>query len=293
MRYRVTLEYDGSAFVGWQRQPGGRTVQGVLEEAIAAVTGTAATVVGAGRTDAGVHAHGQVAHFDSPWERAEAELRKAMNAVLPWDVAVRALAAVPDSFHARHSALWRRYRYRIWNGSTRSPLRRRRSWHVPGALDSAAMAAAGRLMEGTRDFQALGRPMRRGGATVRHVKMVEVGVDGQSLTIAVEANAFLRHQVRRMVGLLVAVGRRQASPADVERVLKSGVASTSARRAPAQGLVLEKVSYSDARLHGRAGNRDEVRGTSITGEGAESTSALPGAKPGMMLRGPSELEVLQ
>jgi tRNA pseudouridine38-40 synthase len=242
VRYRAVLEYDGADFRGWQRQAGRRSVQGCLEQALLDITGSPTTVVGAGRTDSGVHATGQVAHFDSVFERPAEELARALNAVLARDVSVRQLAPVVEHFHARHVATSRTYRYRLLVDEVRRPTERRRSWHV-GPVDPAAIAGAAMQLIGKHDFGGFGTPPLAGGSTIREVSRYDVLLsDDSTVELVVQANAFLRHQVRRMTGLLVEVGRGRRGPADVASILAGGVAAP-VRRAPPQGLVLEKVDY--------------------------------------------------
>lgn len=238
----MIVEYDGSEFVGWQKQAGRRSVQGCLEEALARITGTPVRIVGAGRTDSGVHAAGQVAHFDTQIERPTTEVVRSLNAVLSRDVAVRNLDAVPAHFHARYSATSRRYSYRLLTTATRSPLERWRSWHT-GPLDEARMAAAAKALVGAHDFGQMGRALTPGGTTVRHVTALDMVSLGDTVRLEVEANAFLRHQVRRMVGLLVAVGRGAIPVALVGAAVAVREPLPPYRRAPAQGLCLERVTY--------------------------------------------------
>jgi tRNA pseudouridine38-40 synthase len=240
----MTIEYDGTDFAGWQRQKDKRSVQGTLESALERVMGLQTLVVGAGRTDSGVHATGQVAHFDSRIEKANVDWRRALNGVLERDVAVLDVARVPSEFHARHSASGRVYSYRLYTGTTRSPLSRRSSWHV-GALDDRSVTTAAEALVGIHDFAALGRALTPGGPTVRHMRSVTVDRQGAFLRVEFEANAFLRHQVRRMVGLLVMVGRGAMSASQVRTFLTADGPPASFRRAPAQGLCLERVIYPD------------------------------------------------
>jgi tRNA pseudouridine38-40 synthase len=210
---------------------------------VAVVTGQAARWIGAGRTDAGVHASGQVAHIDISWHHSLAALARALNATLPRDVVVRDLVAAPSGFHARHSAIGRAYRYTLWTGPTRSPLRRRTSFHVRGALDVDRMAEAGRAFVGRHDFAAFGRAMTIGGPTVRRVDRCTVFAEGRRVVIEIEANAFLRHQVRRTVGLLVAIGQGRLPVATAAALVSGAEEGPVPGRVPAQGLDLERVLY--------------------------------------------------
>mgnify|MGYP001158821283 FL=1 len=239
------MAYDGGAFDGWQRQPGRRTVQGVLEAALYEITGEAARVVGAGRTDTGVHATGQVVHVDIDWTDTPRALRRAWNAVLARDVAVRSLGVAPDGFHARHSATSRRYRYVVWCHPVRHPLLRRTSLHVAAPMDVDAMADAAARLVGSRDFAAFGRPVGHSPITVRRLDRLEVFACGSRIEVRLEGNAFLRHQVRRTVGLLIDVGRGRWRPGVVDDVLAGVPGAPVAWRAPAWGLTLTGVSYPD------------------------------------------------
>lgn len=255
-RLRATVEYDGSDFAGWQRQKGRRSVQGALESALAQVHGQELRVVGSGRTDAGVHAVGQVAHFDTPWVRSIDELLRAVNAVLPRDVAVLDIAAAPEGFHARYSAVARAYAYTLWVRPIRSPLERRSSLHLPKALALDRMVEAASHFVGTHDFAAFGRPMQPGGATLRRLDRFGLRQEGPRICIEVVGNAFLRHQVRRMVGVLIDVGRGHCEPGAIAMALAGEHAAVKPRRVPAQGLVLTAVHYppdEDMQLRTRAG----------------------------------------
>jgi tRNA pseudouridine38-40 synthase len=244
--FRLTLEYDGAGFEGWQRQAERhRTVQGVLEEAIAAVTRVRAAVVGAGRTDAGVHAEGQVASARIETRLSAAELQRALNAVLPADVAVAACAAVPDAFHARRDARAKLYRYAIWNGPVRSPLRSARTAAVAGRpLDLRAMKTAARRLVGTHDFSCF----RASGSFVRDPvrTLLRVDVSGQAgagVAIEVLGTGFLRHMVRNLAGTLIEVGRGRRTPASLGDLLASGDRTRAGPTAPAAGLTLVRVDY--------------------------------------------------
>ena len=250
-RLRATVEYDGADFVGWQAQDEerGRSVQSVLEQAIERITGQAAQVVGSGRTDAGVHATGQVVHFDTPWPRGLAELERAINAVLPPDVVLTELAAARADFHARYDARTRVYVYTILNQPRRSPLQRRAAWHVTEPLDAGRMQAAGQRLVGRHDFRAFGRPMKAGGSTARTVVRVAVEAEpcavGQTLRVTVQADAFLRHMVRRLVYALVEAGRGRLTPDEVEAIRASADPARLHGIAPPQGLCLVRVSYDE------------------------------------------------
>lgn len=248
-RLRLLLEYDGTDFEGWQVQPRGRSVQGAVETALAKVTQEERRVTGAGRTDAGVHALGQVAHVDTASRLSPVELRRALNAVLPDDVAVRAVAVVAPDFHARFDAAAKRYAYLILNRAAPSPLLRRRSWHLRARLDLSAMRAGAALLVGTRDFAAFrgapgGPPPHE--ATRRTLDRLEVLRAGDEVRIVAEAPSFLRYMVRNLVGTLVDLGLGRCDPGDLSALLASADRSRAGPTAPACGLCLERVSYPDS-----------------------------------------------
>ncbi len=217
MRYRARCEYDGTNFAGFQLQPAARTVQGELEAALARLAGGERVVVdGAGRTDAGVHALGQVIAFTYPGRVPGPELGRAVNALLPPDVAIRDLRRAPDGFHPRYAARYREYRYTVWNGP-RSPLRERTALGVRSPLDVAAMASAGSVFVGRHDFSSFGGADDR--SPVRTVHAVRVRKEGRLVTIDVRADAFLRGQVRRMVAGLLEVGLGKMDEAELAAAL--------------------------------------------------------------------------
>ncbi|MEE9607179.1 MAG: tRNA pseudouridine(38-40) synthase TruA [Myxococcota bacterium] len=243
--FRLTLEYDGSDFQGWQVQPvGRRTVQGALETALARISGQPVRAIGAGRTDAGVHAEGQVASFRSDASPEGDALRRALNGVLPRDVAVLAAERAPEGFHARRDARSKLYRYRIWNGPTRSPLRARYALGCQRPLDLAAMRRAASDLLGRHDFasfQATGSSVR---TTHRTLTRCEVaGEAGDEVRVWVEGDGFLRHMVRSLVGTLLEVGRGRR-PADcMTAILAVGDRRAAGPTAPAAALSLVRVSY--------------------------------------------------
>lgn len=243
--HRFTLEYDGAGFEGWQRQPEGhRSVQATLEEAIARVTGAAVRVVGAGRTDAGVHAEGQVASASFATHLAPAGLARALNAVLPPDLAVLDLAHAPEGFHAQRDARFKQYRYQVWNGASRSPLRARRAAWVRSRLDLDAVRAAARELVGSHDFASFRAVGSRVGTTLRTLRRLDVlGSPGDLVVFEIEATGFLRHMARSLVGTLVEVGRGRRPAASMAGVLAARDRSAAGPTAPAQGLTLVRVMY--------------------------------------------------
>jgi tRNA pseudouridine38-40 synthase len=239
VRYRARCEYDGTDFAGFQLQSNARSVQGELEAALARLSGGERVVVdGAGRTDAGVHASGQVIAFTYRGEVAGPVLQRAVNALLPRDVAIRELRAVPARFHPRHAARYREYRYTVWNGP-RSPLRERQAFGVRRQLNIAAMAEAGSVYVGRHDFTAFAGPTDR--SAVRTVYAVRVRREGGLVTIDVRAQAFLRGQVRRMVAGLIEVGMDRIDATGLRAALAGREPALNGAAAPAKGLCLRRV----------------------------------------------------
>lgn len=246
MRLALTVEYDGTRYAGFQYQKNAHSIQEELEKAIASLTGENVRVRGAGRTDAGVHALGQVVAFDTASVHEPAAVLKALNHYLPDDIAVKAAVKVGDDFDPRRSAVSRRYRYTVVNGAIRSPLRRSFSHQEPSSLDTDAMARAASLYVGVHDFRRFaGRPDRPGASTVREIWEAQVEKTGDTITIEVEGNAFLPHQVRRMAGALVDVGRGALTCEDIAAMLEGNSDSATARSLPARGLCLMRVKYAE------------------------------------------------
>ncbi|MDH4209270.1 MAG: tRNA pseudouridine(38-40) synthase TruA [Anaerolineae bacterium] len=239
---KAVVEYDGTAYAGFQHQPGSPTIQDELERALSEVTQEQLKVVGAGRTDAGTHARGQVIHFLTGWKRSLEELHRAGNALLPSDIAIKGMAEVPGDFHARFSALTREYRYTILNREIRSPLERQYSFHYGQPLDEGAMGEALQGLVGTHDFASFGQPTQ-GDVTVRDVLRADCIRQGEHIHVDITANAFLRHMVRAIVGTLLLVGRGALRPADVKDILEAGDRSQAGPPAPAHGLCLVRVNY--------------------------------------------------
>ena len=238
MRYRARVEYDGTDFAGYQLQPGARTVQGELEAALARLSGGRRSPVdAAGRTDAGVHATGQVIAFTYAGALAPSTLERALNALLPADVAIRDLRRAPARFHPRHAARYREYRYTVWNGP-HSPLRERTALGVRVPLDTAAMARAGSVLEGRHDFSAFGAADRQ---PVRTLHRVRVARRGRLVMIDVAGDAFLRGMVRRIAAALLLVGRGDAEEGAVAAALVSQRPAFDGATAPAKGLCLRRV----------------------------------------------------
>ncbi|MDG2334795.1 MAG: tRNA pseudouridine(38-40) synthase TruA [Myxococcota bacterium] len=243
--YRLVVEYAGEAFAGWQIQAGGeRTVQGCLAEAVARVTGERVTVTGSGRTDAGVHAEAQVASLALEAAMEPTKLQRALNGVLPREMAVRAAYEVDGAFDALRSAQGKSYRYRIWNNPVRSPLRAGRFAHVPQVLDVSAMALAARALVGEHDFQSFQAAGSGAKTTVRRLRRLEIqGDPGGELEILAEGSGFLRYMVRNLVGTLLEVGQGRRSPDSMVGLLEARDRTQAGPTAPAAGLTLEAVEY--------------------------------------------------
>jgi tRNA pseudouridine38-40 synthase len=241
-RFLAVIEYDGTDFLGFQVQKRGRTVQGELERALRQITGERIRVTGGGRTDAGVHAAGQGAHFDTVWTRPPQVLQRALNAVLTNDISVRSIIQVGKDFSARYSAKSRAYRYTILNQAIRSPLACRYALLVPEPLDTDAMDAAAQCLIGAHDFGAFGTPPRGdAGRSIREMYRAQVQRDGARVWIDLEANAFLYRMVRRIVGTLLWVGKGAMSVGEFQAVM-----AKERRAGPAaapQGLCLIAVNY--------------------------------------------------
>jgi tRNA pseudouridine38-40 synthase len=261
---RAVIEYDGTAFAGSQVQPNARTVQGELEKALNRLIGERTKVRLAGRTDAGVHATGQVAAFCLPRrdgaERGWRKLRERLNAILPADLIVRSLRPAPPGFDPRRDAQWRVYRYRILTNGTRRPLERHRTLEIDDRLDVDAMQAAAARMVGERDYASLGSNVH--GRTVRHLAEVRVTRRGDLVEVRVTANAFLRGMVRSIVAILVAVGLERLAPEAVDRLLAGDRRALHGRAAPARGLTLERIVYpsADNRTDTSAASADTAEG---------------------------------
>jgi tRNA pseudouridine38-40 synthase len=253
-RYQIILAYDGTHFLGSQRQAASRTVQGELEKALRKLGWDGQTVILAGRTDTGTHASGQVAAFTLDWGHGLDEMHKALNAHLPQDMAVRDVKVAADSFHPRFDASARCYRYRLFCAGVRDPLRERYAWRVwPAVTDLSPLAA---IWPGTHDFAAFGTPPRTEGSTVRTVLSAKWQNHGDEWTFDIQADAFLYRMVRRLVYVQVTVGQGRLladrlvqalenSPGSARGVLKEAQIRIPASLAPASGLTLVEVRYDN------------------------------------------------
>lgn len=243
-RYKLTIEYDGTPFTGWQSQAGGTSVQDALEQAVAIINGAPATVQGAGRTDAGVHALAQVAHVDlvKAWDTFR--LRNALNGNLrPHPVSVLEADAVPDDFHARFTALSRHYLYRILNRRSPPALDRGKVWWLPADLDAEAMHEAAQFLVGKHDFTTFRAAQCQAASPVKTLDRLEVARYGELIEIRADARSFLHNQVRSMAGSLRLVGEGRWRPIDLKRVLEAKDRAACGPVAPPEGLYLLRVGY--------------------------------------------------
>jgi tRNA pseudouridine38-40 synthase len=242
-RIRLTLQYDGAAYAGWQVQPGLTTVQGTLEAALEPLCGGQVRVTGAGRTDAGVHALGQVAHFDTEATHDDGVWVRALNAHLPRDVVVRQAREVPEAFHARYSAEGKHYRYRVLNRPERCPFRRAYAWFLPMPLDVEAMERAATCLVGSHDFSSFRASGCGAKSPVRRLDRVGVKRVEDEVVFDLEGAGFLKQMVRNIVGTLVEVGRGRKAPPWTAEVLAAKDRRAAGETAAAWGLTLVRVAY--------------------------------------------------
>ena len=245
MNVRLVLEYDGTLFAGWQAQIGRRTVEGELRGALRALTGGDHVVHGAGRTDAGAHALGQVASFRYEGRLAPDRLRSGLNALLPEDVAVVGADVVPDEFHARYSARWRRYRYRWLDRPARPALHRHQCWHVRSALDLDAMRAAAPSLVGAHDWTTFCSASEPPASRVREMRTAAVARHDRFVELELVGQGFLRGLVRGIAGALTEVGAGRQPPGWLADILAARDRARAPRTAPARGLTLVEVLYED------------------------------------------------
>jgi len=254
---KLTIAYDGTDFAGWQRQASDRTVQATIEDCLLPIEGSRAIVIGAGRTDAGVHAAGQVASVTLAAAIAAGDLRRALNATLPADVRVLSIEEMSGTFNAQFAAKRKTYRYSIWSDGVVPPTLRRYVWHVAQPLDIATMNAAAQVVVGSHDFsafQAAGSDVVTSVRTILESSVAVVPVesmtlmagpqvDGILLAYHIMGSGFLRHMVRNIVGTLVDIGRGRKTPDDMRRILESRNRTLASATAPPQGLSLWRVDY--------------------------------------------------
>jgi tRNA pseudouridine38-40 synthase len=249
---KLTIAYDGADFHGWQLQPGLPTIQGALQDAIRQITQEAITIHGASRTDAGVHALGQVAHFKTHSTLDAHEIQRGMNALLPPSVRIVAAQEVGHDFHSRWLAQGKTYRYRIYRGEVLPPFDHRRAFHYPWPLDEAAMSAAARAFEGRHDFTSFAastgseeddkdRDMQR----VIHSSEIVREPDRDEISYVIRGRSFLRYMVRKIVGTLIEVGKGRLAPADIPQIFAARDRSRSGPTVPPEGLYLVALEYPD------------------------------------------------
>ena len=240
---KLVLEYDGTAYHGWQRQTTAQTVQGIIEAKIRLITKKKVNLIGAGRTDAGVHAKGQAANFRTTAKLKPNAWQRALNSLLPSDIAVKEAMQVSENFHARFSAKKKIYQYRILYRPYRSALERLSVWHFPHSLNLAAMKRAAQALIGRHDFTAF---KGSGGETNTdrcHLKRLTLRRSGDLITITIEADRFLQHMVRNIVGTIVEVGRGKKKAHEMKQILLSRDRRQAGPTAPPQGLCLIEVKY--------------------------------------------------
>jgi len=245
---KLTLEYDGTTYAGWQRQLNQPTIQEAVETAIEGVTQTKVSVMGAGRTDAGVHAFGQVASFRIDRDMTSREWMRALNAHLPETIAVRSAAIVADAFHARHSAKGKLYEYRILNRPERPAVDRHYCWHIHKAVDDAAMNQAAMALIGSHDFSSFESQPTENEDPICHMQRLTVFRQGDQLRIEAYADRFLKQMVRSIVGTLVEVGLGKRSAESLHAILAARDRPAAGKTAPPQGLFLVHVDYEPSGL---------------------------------------------
>ena len=240
---KLILEYDGTAYSGWQRQPDQPTIQEAVETAILGVTQINVPVIGAGRTDAGVHALGQVASFHIDRDMTPREWTRALNAHLPTSIVVRSAARMPNTFHARYSAKGKLYEYRILNRPERPATERDYCWHIHQPLDDAAMNQAGLALIGSLDFSSFQTQPTDNDDPICHMQRFTVFREGDRLRTEAYADRFLKQMIRSIVGTLVEVGLNKRTPESLNTILKARYRSAAGKTAPPQGLFLVRVDY--------------------------------------------------
>ncbi len=245
-KYSMRIQYVGTGYSGWQVQKGRATVQGAIEDALERIAGRRVSVVGSGRTDSGVHARGQVAHFRLEQPIPVARLLNALNGILPWDIRIMRLSPATPGFHAQRDASRKRYEYKIYNGPVVSPFLRSQVLQVRSRLDFNRMRQAALLLEGRHDFKGFAAASTRVRDYHRRVFLSRLGKRGRMLTYRVDGDGFLHHMVRNIVGTLIEIGRGRRPVEDILEILRSGDRRMAGPTAPPDGLCLVKVWYKEA-----------------------------------------------
>ncbi len=240
---KLTIEYDGSCYQGWQRQPGGPTIQETIETSLRAITGEEIKLLGSGRTDSGVHALGQVANFRTGTALSASELQKGLNSLLPKDIVITDAKDAPPEFHAQLSAKRKTYIYRILNRPFPSALLRERAWFVPYKLNARLMHEAASMLVGEHDFRAFAQSEAAARSTVRTVFCAGVKKRKEILEFGIEADGFMKRMVRLITGTLVEVGKEKITPGQFHEILESREKTKFVHAAPARGLYLKEVKY--------------------------------------------------
>lgn len=243
LKYKITLQYLGTRYHGWQIQRRQITVQGVLRDALSTLAGETIKVVGASRTDSGVHAFGQVAHFFFPPKKTISDLRKALNAIIPRDIRVLRVEKASPEFHAQRSARKKRYEYRIYNGPVLPPFLYKRACHIVHPLDFEKMQQGAQFLLGTRDFSGFAASSTSTENRIRSITYSGLTKHGRDLRYRVEADGFLHHMVRNIAGTLLEIGLRKRPPEDVARILETLDRNSAGVTAPPEGLYLVKIWY--------------------------------------------------
>ena len=240
---KLTIEYDGSAYVGWQRQPSGPTIQEAIETALGTMLDEKIKLLGSGRTDSGVHALGQVASFRTGTTLGSEDIQKGLNSLLPKDIVITEAEDAEPDFHAQLSAKSKTYTYRILNRTYPSALLRERAWFVPYPLKARLMDEAARTLVGEHDFRAFAQSEATVKTTVRTVISARITKRRDMLEFSIEADGFMKRMVRLIVGTLAEVGKEKITPSEFREILISGVKTKHVRAAPARGLYLKEVKY--------------------------------------------------
>jgi tRNA pseudouridine38-40 synthase len=243
--YKLTIEYDGAAYAGWQHQPNQPTVQSTLEEALLQISQLRIPTIAAGRTDAGVHALGQVVSIRSDKTLPPQEWTRALNGVLPHDICVHQTELVSDAFHARYSAKQKTYEYHILNYPIRPVLQRLRLWHIPKPLDLFSLKDAGSLLQGKHNFSSFEGSPTDNQNPICHMNTVRIVEEPPLIRLTFQADRFLKQMIRAIVGTLVEVGQGKRSPSDIKTILEALDRRAAGKTAPPYGLYLMRVDYGE------------------------------------------------